>query len=110
MHFLRACRSHKAHNLLARGSAHDGIINHDDSFAFKNGALRIQFNFHTETSNRLTRLNESSSDVMVTNDPEFKWNSTFARISNCRGNSAVGHWNDNVGFDGAFFRENLTHA
>ncbi len=54
-----------ADNLAARGSPDEGVVYHDDPFAFEYGAYGAQFQFDPEVSDRLVGFDEGSAHIVA---------------------------------------------
>src|ERR1035441_10731797 len=77
MNFFGAGAAHHAHNLAARRSANDGVVNQDDALALEQIAHGIEFEFDAEVANPLLRLDERAAHIMITNQTEAKRKTGF---------------------------------
>ena len=107
--FARAGFLQSFHTRLARRPAHDGIVNDDNAFALHERLDEIQFHAHIEIADELRRLEKTASDVMVADERHLVRNAGFLGVTHRGTNAAVGHRNDEVGFDVVLARELATH-
>src|ERR1043166_9187219 len=69
MHLARARAAHHPHDLPARRPADGGIVHEDDALALENAPHRTELDPNAEVTDRLLRLDEGASHVVVANQP-----------------------------------------
>ena len=110
MDFLRTSVTNHADDLPAGGAAHYGIVDQDHPFAFEQAVNSVQFQLHPEVADRLLRLDESTSDVVVANEAKAKRNTTFGSVSDGCGIAGIRDGHDDIGVDWGFARELASHG
>src|SRR5208282_3445082 len=70
----------------------------------------VQLQLHAEVADRLLRLDESTSDVVVADEAKAKRDATFCGVSDGRGIAGIGDGNDDIGVHGSFARELASHG
>ena len=99
MHFLRTGGADHAHDLAARRSANDGVVDQDNALAFEQIADRVQLQLHAEVADALLGLDERPADIVVADQAESKRNAAFGCVPNGRRHAGVGHGNDEISGD-----------
>lgn len=94
---------------LAGGTADNGIVHHDDAFAFHEFADEVQLHADIKIANQLRGLEEAAADVMVADERHFKRNFRFERVTERGAVAAVRHGDDDVGFNGVLAGELAAH-
>ena len=110
VHLRRARRANEPDDLLARGPAHERIVDHHHARPPQHFGLGVQFDLHAEVANALARLNEGAADVVVADDAEFEGQPARAGVADRGWESTVGHGHHQVGVDRVLAREDLAHA
>src|SRR5947208_943492 len=93
------------HTSFAGGAANDGIVHHDHAFAFNEVGDQVQFNPYIEVTDKLGRLEETATNVVVAHESHFVGDARFERVTQCRAITAVGDGNHEIGLDGEFASE-----
>src|SRR6185369_14534644 len=89
--------------------ADDRIVDQDDAFAIDQIAHRIEFDAYTKRTDRLPRLDECATDVVITHEPETKTQSTLRRVTDRRRHARVRHGHYDVSISRLFDREPASH-
>ena len=88
------------HPRAGRRAAHDRIVHHDDAFARDHFLDEIEFHAHAKIADELARLQERAAHVVIADEGVAEGDPAFLGESHRRPIAAVGHGNDEVGFDG----------
>ena len=101
MHFARAGRLDHLHDLAAGRPAHERIIEQHDPLAFQDAAYWIQLHLHAEVTDRLLRLNERPSDVVIADQSHAQRQLRLLGKTGRRADAGVWNRHDNVGGNAA---------
>ena len=108
---MRKCTSrgagfaHHLHDLHARRAAHDRIVDQHDALARDDRAIGVVLEANAEFADRLGRLDEGASDVVIADDAELEGNAAGLGVAERRRHAGVGHRHDDVGARRGLARE-----
>ena len=90
MHLAGAGFAHHPHDLQARRAAHDRIVDQHDARARDDRAIGVVLEANPQFADRLGRLDEGSSDVVIADNAEFERNAAGAGVTERRRHAGVG--------------------
>src|SRR4030043_1340241 len=79
------------YDFLACCPPHDRVINHNQSFAFKEFPHRVQLDFDPKVPDAVFRLYEGSADIMVSYETKIEGDIALLRESDCGRNAGIRH-------------------
>src|SRR5207247_718976 len=75
---------------------HDRVVDEDDAPAGKVGPARIVLQADAEMADLIGRLDESSADVMIADDPQLEGQPRFLRVAERRRHARIGDRDNDV--------------
>ena len=108
MYFLGSSAAEGAHFSFGGGSADDGILDDDEPFVFDDLFNDVEFHAYGEVAHGLFGFDKASTGVVADGKASSVWDAAFFAVSAGGTAGAVGHGDDEVGFDGCFFGELFT--
>src|SRR5262249_58114245 len=105
----RSGSSDHLHDLSARRSAHDGIVDQNDTLSGKEVLNGIQFHLHAEMADLGFWFDEGPADVVIPNQTKSEWDPGFLRVADSSGNTGIRNRNDEVRSHRILLRPNTSH-
>src|SRR5262245_2438563 len=96
MHLRGAGAADRAHQLAARRSAHDRVVDDDDATSLKYLAHRVELDADAGVASRLLGLDERAADVVVTDQSELEPDARGLAVAERDRVARVRHADDDV--------------
>src|SRR5574344_204385 len=110
MDFLCSCPAQNLHETAACRSAHDGVVDNDDSLILYVANHYIELNEHKILALFLSGRNKRAADIFVLYDSVRIRNSGSLCVADCSAESAVGNTDNDISRNAAFFCKLGAHA
>src|SRR5438552_5396230 len=94
-----------SHDLPARRSPHDGIVDDHHAPVAQHLAHRVELHLDAEVADALLGLDERAPDVVIANQPHPVRRPRLLGVAERRARARVRHGDDDVGMDGILTRE-----
>src|SRR6185503_7204606 len=105
MHFFGSRIAKHLHNFTACRASYQRIIDDNDPFPLQHLRHCIELDLDTEVADRLFRLNEGAADIVISNQPQFKWNPRPLGIAERSRHPGVRYGNDDIRRHRRFLRQ-----
>ena len=96
MDFCSPCFFQQFHNPTRGRSTYNGIINHDNPFAFHDTRYGRELHSHSLFPQFLSRLDKGSLDILILDQAHFVWQTRFFRKAHGSTERRVGHPHHNI--------------
>src|SRR5262245_33810741 len=102
------------HDLAARRSTHDGVVDDDHPPTFQHLAHRVELHLDPEVTDALLGLDERPANIVIADEAQLVTGPGLLRVTQRRARPRVGNRDDDVGLDrvlaGQLAPERLAHG